>query len=57
MAKQMLLIFTVMSLLVAGCATPKPQVKVTEKTAEKPVVVEQQRMDITTVISKLSEQI
>ena len=57
MVKQMLLIFTVMSLLVAGCATPKPQVKVTEKTAEKPVVVEQQRMDITTVISKLSEQI
>ena len=57
MAKQMLLIFTVMSLLVAGCATPKPQVKVTEKTAEKPVVVEQQKMDITTVIAKLSEQI
>ena len=57
MAKQILLVFTVMSLLVAGCATPKHQVKVTEKTAEKPVVVEQQRMDITTVISKLSEQI
>ena len=57
MVKQMLLVLTVMSLLTAGCATQKPQVKITEKTAEKPVVVEQQKMDITTVIAKLSEQI
>lgn len=57
MVKQMLLVITAISLLAAGCVTSKPQLKATEKTAENPVVVNPQKTDITTVISKLSEQI